>query len=60
MKLPRKLGIAITMIIPGFVFGGLVWHLFRSWCSVLALEAVVVLLYYFIISGRLSAILHKT
>jgi len=59
MEFPRKLGIGIVMIVPGFVFGALVWHWFGSWWAVLGLETLMVLLYSFIISGRLSAVAQK-
>ena len=52
MELTKKIGIGIVMIVPGFVFGGIVWALLGSWAAVAALEVVVALVYGWIISGR--------
>lgn len=54
MDLVRKLAIAIVMIIPAFVFGGLVWHWFGSWWAVLVVEVIAVILYFLIITGKFS------
>ncbi len=54
MELVRKSAIAVVMIIPGFVFGGLVWHFIESWLAVLGAEAIVVVIYYMIITGKFS------
>lgn len=35
MTFSRKLGIAIVMIIPVFIGGGAIWHVFRSWYLIL-------------------------
>jgi len=51
MELPRKIGIGVVMIVPAFVFGGIVWSLIESWIGVLVLEIIMVLLYSSIISG---------
>jgi hypothetical protein len=50
----RKCAIAVVMIVPGFVLGGLVWSWFHSWFAVLGVEVLVVMLYIMIISGRFS------
>lgn len=54
MDLVRKFAIAVVMIIPGFVFGGLVWSWLHSWLAVLGIEVVAVVLYIMIISGKFS------
>ena len=54
MDLVRKFAIAVVMIIPGFVFGGLAWSWFHSWLAVLGIEVVAVVLYIMIISGKFS------
>ena len=50
----RKFAIAVVMIVPGFVLGGLVWSFLHSWFAVLGLEIIVVLFYLMIISGKFS------
>ncbi len=50
----RKFGIGMIMIIPGFVFGGVVWAWLGSWWAVLGVEIVMVVLYFLIISGKFS------
>ena len=55
MEITRKIGIGIVMIIPGFVFGGLVWQWFGSWLVVLILEIIMAAVYYSIITGRFSS-----
>jgi hypothetical protein len=52
MDVARKLSIGIVMIVPGFVFGGLIWEWTGSWLAVLGLEILVVVLYALIISGK--------
>jgi len=52
MDLARKLGIGIVMIVPAFVFGGVLWALVKSWLAVLGLEILMVLIYAWIVSGR--------
>jgi hypothetical protein len=52
MEITRKIGIGIVMIIPGFVFGGLVWQWFGSWVVVIILEIIMAALYYSLITGR--------
>ena len=52
MDLARKLGIGIVMIVPAFVFGGVLWALVKSWLAVLGLEIFMVLIYAWIVSGR--------
>jgi len=61
MDLPRKFGIGVTMIIPGFVLGGLVWELLGSlsavlgWLAVLGVEIVMVIILVRIITGKFLA-----
>ena len=54
MDITRKLSIGIVMIIPGFVFGGLVWEWLESWVAVIGLEIAMVVIYALIISGKSS------
>lgn len=53
MDLPRKLGIAIAMIIPTFVFSGLVYSWFHSYIAVFAMMILMALVYGLVITGRL-------
>ncbi len=55
MEMTRKIGIGIVMIIPGFVFGGLLWEFIESWIAVLILEIIMAAVYYSIITGRFSS-----
>ena len=53
MDLARKIGIGIVMIVPAFVFGGVLWALVESWLAVLGLEILMVLIYAWTVSeGR--------
>lgn len=54
MDLVRKFAIAVVMIVPGFVFGGLAWSCYHSWWAVLGVEVIVLILYFQIISGIFS------
>ena len=54
MDLVRKFAIAVVMIVPGFVFGGLAWACYHSWLAVLGVEAIAVIIYFQIISGIFS------
>ncbi|MCP4666968.1 MAG: hypothetical protein GY849_11440 [Deltaproteobacteria bacterium] len=54
MDIFRKLGIAVTMIIPTFVFSGLVWSWFHNWLVVFGMMILMVILYAVIISGKCS------
>jgi len=60
METPRKIGIGVIMIIPAFVFGGVVWALIESWITVFIFEILMVLLYSSIISGWPVAAVQKT
>ena len=60
METPRKIGIGVIMIIPAFVFGGVVWALIESWIAVLVLEILMILLYSSIISGWPVAAIQRT
>ena len=46
----RKCAIAVVMIVPAFVLGGLVWSCLHSWLAVLVTEVGVVAIYFQIIS----------
>ena len=48
MELTRKIGIAIVMMIPAFVTGGLIYDLF-GWSAVLGIEVAIAIIYCFII-----------
>lgn len=52
MDIFRKIGIGIVMIVPGFVFGAMVWGFFESWLAVLGLEIIMIIIYAMIISGK--------
>ncbi len=58
MDISRKIGVGVTMIVPGFVMGGLVWDLMGSftpifgWLAVLVVEIVMVIIYALIITGK--------
>jgi ABC-type transport system involved in cytochrome c biogenesis permease subunit len=52
MDLPRKLGILIIMIIPGFVIGGALWNLTHSWIAVLVWEILLAIGYGYFLAGR--------
>jgi len=56
MDLPRKLGVAITFIIPTFVFSGLIWSWFHSWLCVLGVMIIIAIIYSMIITGKFSGI----
>ena len=60
METPRKIGIGVIMIIPAFVFGGVVWALIESWITVFIFEILMVLLYSSIISGWPVAAIQRT
>lgn len=57
MDISRKIGIGITMIVPGFVLGGLLWSWFHSAIIVVLLELAVVGVYISIITGKLGPVL---
>ena len=60
MDLVRKFAIAVVMIVPAFVFSGLVWSFLQSWWAVLVVVAAVIAVYILIISGTLSEKLQRT
>ncbi len=41
----RDIGIGIVMIIPSFVGGGALWHLFQSWMAVVLWLIIMVCVY---------------
>ena len=53
MEIAKKIGIGIVMIVPGFVFGAVIWVWFGSWIAVLILEIIIPIVYYYIITGTL-------
>jgi hypothetical protein len=50
----RKISIAIVMIIPTFVFSGIVWSWFHSWLAVCGMLIIMVIIYRSIITGKFS------
>lgn len=54
MDLPRKIGIAIVMIVPAFVGAGALWALFHSWIAVIPWLLVISGLTGIIISGKFT------
>lgn len=52
MDLPRKLGILIVMIIPGFVIGGALWNLTHSWIAVLIWEILLAIGFGYVSARR--------
>jgi len=54
MDLIRKCSIAVVMMIPAFVFGGLAWSCYHSWWAVLGTDIIVLVIFLQIISGTLS------
>ena len=59
MEPVKNISIAIIMLIPSFVFGGAAWDLFGSWTAVFFLEIIMVLIYFSIITGKLSSLFQK-
>ena len=59
MDLTRKIGIGIVMIVPAFVFGGLVWAWFESWIVVFLMDILIAALYVGIITGRAQPIFRQ-
>ena len=57
MDITRKIGIGITMIVPAFVLGGLLWSWFHSMVVVWLFELVMAGLYVSIITGKLGPVL---
>jgi hypothetical protein len=57
VDISRKIGIGITMIVPGFVLGGLLWSWFHSAIMVVLLELALVGVYISIVTGKLGPIL---
>ncbi len=55
MDLPRKLGILIVMIVPGFVIGGALWSLMHSWIAVWIWEILVAIGCGYFLFGRKSS-----
>jgi len=50
----RKCAIAVVMIVPAFVFGGLVYSTLHSWWAVLVAEIAILAIYLTIISGAFT------
>lgn len=54
MDLPRKIGIAVVMIVPSFVGSGALWALFHSWIAVIVWLLLMAGLTGAVITGRFS------
>ena len=54
MDIYRKLGIAVVMIIPTFVFSGLVWSWTHNWFAVFGMIILMAILYSVMILGKCS------
>jgi VIT1/CCC1 family predicted Fe2+/Mn2+ transporter len=54
MDLPRKIGIAIVMIVPAFVGAGALWAVFHNWIAVILWLLVITGLTGAIIAGKFS------
>ncbi|MBW1721235.1 MAG: hypothetical protein JRH13_01765 [Deltaproteobacteria bacterium] len=52
MDLPRRIGIGIVMLVPTFVGGGALWHLFHSWPPVFVWIAIMAVVAGALISGK--------
>jgi uncharacterized protein (DUF983 family) len=59
MEIPRKLGIAIVMIVPVVVSAGMVWAVFESWIPVIVVVILMALLYRSIIKGKMVSVFKK-
>lgn len=59
MEIPRRLGIAIVMIVPFVVFAGMVWAVFESWIPVIVVVILMALLYRSIIKGKMVSVFKK-
>jgi hypothetical protein len=53
MELPRKLGIGIVMIVPTFVFAGLVYNWFHSYIFVFAIMIMMAVLFGLVFTGKI-------
>lgn len=60
MDLFRKIGIGIVMIVPTFVFGGLIFHLLHSWLAVLVWMIIMVFASRAIMTGKLTSTFQRT
>jgi hypothetical protein len=54
MDLPRKIGIAIVMIVPAFVGAGALWAVFHNWIAVIIWLLLMAGLSGAIINGKFS------
>ena len=52
MELSRRIGIAIVMLVPAFVGGGVLWALFHSWLPIALWVVIMVGVAGGVISGR--------
>lgn len=59
MEIPRRLGIAIVMIVPVVVFAGMVYAVFESWIPVIVVVILMALLYRSIIKGKMVSVFKK-
>ncbi len=59
MDIIRKIAIGVVMIVPTFVFSGLVWSWFHSWYAVYGMMILMGLIYTSIIAGWPVALREK-
>jgi len=52
MEYSRKIAIGVVMIVPTFVFSGLVWSWFHSWWGVIVAVAVMIYVYRLLLAGK--------
>lgn len=54
MDLPRKIGIAIVMIVPAFVGAGAIWAVFPNWIAVMIWLLLMIGLTGAMVTGKFS------
>ena len=60
MDVIRKIAIGVVMIVPTFVFSGLVWSWFHSWFMVFGMMILMGLTYTSVIAGWPVALVQKS
>ena len=60
MDFVRKLGVGIVMLVPTFVFAGVVWSWLGSWFAVLGWVIIMAFIYGGVVSGRLNIAKQKS
>jgi hypothetical protein len=54
MDIARKIGILVVLIIPSFIGAGALWDLFHSWAVTFIWVAVMAVVAWNIVSGKLQ------